>query len=109
MTLTETAKTLPPRKPSNAEKPVKPVDRLQTKAKSKQDKVLALLNAPDGTTLKAIVKATGWQQHSVRGFLAGVVRKKLNLNLVSKVIGEDRVYRITRKAVGKPGAASKAR
>jgi hypothetical protein len=38
--------------------------------------------------------ATDWQQHSVRGFLAGVVRKKLRLNLVSEQTDKGRVYRI---------------
>jgi hypothetical protein len=38
--------------------------------------------------------ATEWQQHSVRGFLAGVVRKKLGLNLISEVTDRGRVYRI---------------
>ena len=43
---------------------------------------------------RVVMAATGWQQHSVRGFLAGVVRKKLGLNLVSEPSESGRVYRI---------------
>ena len=45
-------------------------------------------------SLDALVKATGWQKHSVRGFLAGTVRKKLNLPLVSEKVDGIRTYRI---------------
>lgn len=61
---------------------------------SKQAQVIRMLRAPSGATIAAMVAATGWQQHSVRGFLAGVVRKKFGLNLVSEAGDGGRVYRI---------------
>jgi hypothetical protein len=62
---------------------------------SKQSRVIAMLQSPTGTTLAAMMKATGWQQHSVRGFLAGVVRKRLKLKLASKKVDGERIYHIT--------------
>jgi len=61
---------------------------------SKKDSVIALLQKPEGATIKAMMKATGWQQHSVRGFFASVVQKKLRLKLSSKKVDGNRTYRI---------------
>src|SRR5258708_1291991 len=61
---------------------------------TKRSRIVAMLRAPAGATIAAIMTATDWQQHSVRGFLAGVVRKKLGLNLISEQTEKGRVYRI---------------
>ena len=71
---------------------------------SKQEHVLGLLQASSGVTIEKISQVTGWQSHSVRGFLAGVVRKKLGLTLQSEKIDGERIYHI----VGGPTAAKSA-
>lgn len=69
-----------------------------------------MLELPTGTTIAAMMQATGWQQHSVRGFLSGVVRKKLKLKLASIKVDGNRVYRIDGKSPPKAsGRQSKRR
>jgi hypothetical protein len=69
---------------------------------SKQSRVIAMLQSPAGANIAAIMKATGWQQHSVRGFLAGVVRNRLKLKLGSKKVDGIRVYQIAGVESSKP-------
>ena len=66
-----------------------------TRRESKKAHIIAMLRAPGGVTIEAMARAAKWQPHSVRGFLAGVVRKKLGLNLISAAGDSGRVYRIT--------------
>ena len=63
-----------------------------------------MMQSPAGATIAAMMKATGWQQHSVRGFLAGVVRKRLKLKLASKKVDANRVYQIA--GGGRPACLS---
>ena len=71
---------------------------------SKQSRVIAMLRSSEGATIAAMMKATGWQQHSVRGLLAGVVRKQLKLNLGSNIVDGNRVYQIDDPDRGKFGS-----
>jgi hypothetical protein len=73
----------------------------KTDPSSKLSRVIAMLQSPAGTTIAAMMKATGWQQHSVRGFLAGVVRQRLKLKLVSMKVDGHRIYQITSGGSGK--------
>jgi hypothetical protein len=63
---------------------------------TKTAKVIALLQQPEGATLKAIMRATGWQTHSVRGFISGQLKKKLGLKVRSSKRDGERVYSIKR-------------
>ena len=61
---------------------------------TKHARIIAMLRSPPGATIAAMMIATDWQPHSVRGFLSGIVRKKLGLDLVSEPCDSGRVYRI---------------
>jgi len=66
-----------------------------TRANSKQAQLIEMLKRPEGATIDEIVKKFDWQAHTVRGALAGALKKKLGLNVQSeKVEGRGRVYRI---------------
>ena len=75
---------------------------------TKHARIIAMLRMPAGATITTIMKVTDWQQHSVRGFLAGIVRKKLGLNLVSELTDKGRVYRIM-NGNGAPSSAIRAK
>jgi Protein of unknown function (DUF3489) len=79
-----------------------PSSKFAVRPDTKHARIIAMLRTPAGATIASVMTTTGWQQHSVRGFLAGVVRKKLSLNLVSEPTDKGRVYRI------KDGKASSA-
>ena len=62
---------------------------------TKQATLIAMLRAPDGATIEEIMAATGWQSHTVRGAMAGALKKKLGLEVTSeKVEGRGRVYKL---------------
>jgi len=68
--------------------------KLTQRANSKIAKVVEMLRRPTGSTVKAIMTATGWQAHSVRGAISGAIKKKLGLKVTSELRGDDRFYRV---------------
>ncbi len=102
--------TRSPRKQRNAEKGPKAPVQVRTRSSTKQSTAIEMLRSPNGTNIDALMKATGWQKHSVRGFLAGVVRKRLKLNLDSTIVEGVRVYRVIDDASeGAPRAPAQRR
>ena len=75
----------------HAESPKKIPD---TKRESKQVTLIELLKNPDGATIDEMVKATGWQRHSVRGVMSGVLKKRLGFSIASEKEERGRIYRI---------------
>jgi Protein of unknown function (DUF3489) len=68
----------------------------RTRENSKQAQMIELLKRPDGATLNQLIEATGWQAHTVRGAMAGALKKKLGLTITSdKATGQERTYRIS--------------
>jgi len=95
-------------KPTPRKRPAPASSKATAGADTKHARIIAMLRSPAGATIAAIMAATDWQQHSVRGFLAGVVRKKLELNLVSEQTEKGRVYRI-RDGKASPAVAGRAK
>lgn len=65
-----------------------------SRSNSKLSKVVEMLRAPEGASIADIMKATDWQAHSVRGAIAGAIKKKLGLSVISERRGDERIYRI---------------
>jgi hypothetical protein len=74
---------------------VRQLSVIEERKGTKQAMLIELLKAPEGITIQQVVDVTGWKPHTVRGTIAGTLKKKLGLDVVSeKVDGRGRVYRI---------------
>src|SRR5258705_2735516 len=91
-------------KPTSRKRPAVTSSKPAARVSTKQARIIAMLRTPAGATIASLATATEWQQHSVRGFLTGVVRKKLSLNLVSYLTDKGRVYRIKESKASSGGA-----
>jgi Protein of unknown function (DUF3489) len=95
-------------KPASRKRSAPASPRSAARPDTKHARIIAMLRTAPGATIASLVTATQWQQHSVRGFLAGVVRKKLGLNLVSEQTDKGRVYRI-KDGNASPASADRAK
>jgi hypothetical protein len=72
-----------------------PPTQPEQRSARKQQILLDLLSRPEGATIPQLIPATGWQAHSVRGVMSGVLKKKLGVQVSSsKVVGGARIYRV---------------
>lgn len=67
-------------------------EKSMTRGTSKQAMLIKLLERPGGTTIDEMVKTTGWQQHSIRGVISGVLKKRLGLSIASEKSESGRIY-----------------
>jgi len=86
-------KNIPKRHAESGEKI--PHSKSKTREDSKQATMIKLLKRPGGATIDEMAKATGWQRHSVRGVISGILKKRLELSIASEKEERGRVYRIS--------------
>ncbi len=75
-------------------KATRPAPKKAKRSTSKLDQIVGALRAPKGATIAMLATLTGWQTHSVRGAIAGALKKQRGLHITSKNVGQERVYRI---------------
>lgn len=94
-------KASPPAKPETLAGPASPIE-VQPVADAarttKQQTILNLLTRPGGATIGELAAATGWQKHSVRGFISGTVKKQMELTVNSTSSATGRTYSIEAEA-----------
>jgi len=94
-----TPKKTAPRMPDAEPKPpVAGAPTMAERPKSKLAILIDLLQRAEGMTIAQAIEATSWQAHSVRGALAGSIKKKLGHDVASEKVDGQRIYRITPKA-----------
>ena len=89
--------TAAPQARTRTKKPALKPEPPKARKSTKTARILALLQRPNGATLETLIKATGWQAHSVRGFLSGQLRKRMHLRLKSSKQDGVRVYTLPKK------------
>ncbi len=76
-----------------------PVNKPKLKEASKQAKLIKLLERQEGATIDEIANAIGWQKHSIRGTMSGVLKKRLGFSINSEKDERGRIYRIVVDAI----------